>query len=38
MRHALQLIGIHDRYRTRQVGLLLSTVTHDDHLIKHQGV
>ena len=38
VRHALQFIGIHDRHGTRQVGLLLNTVTHDDHLLKHHSV
>ena len=35
VRHALQLIGIHNRYRTGQVGLLLNTITHNDHLVEH---
>ena len=38
MRHSLQFVGIHNRYRTSQVGLLLNTVTHNDHLIEHLGV
>ena len=38
VRGALQFVGIHDRHRTCQVGLLLSTVTHHDYLIQHHGV
>ena len=34
----LHFLGIHDGDRTCQVGLLLSTVTHDDHLIQRHGV
>ena len=38
MRHTLQLIGIYDAHRTRQVGFLLHTITHYDHLVEHEGV
>ena len=38
MRHTLQFISVDDRNGTRQVGLLLNTVTYDNHLIEHHGV
>ena len=33
--NAFQLLGVHNRYRTGEVGLLLSTVTHHNHLVEH---
>ena len=38
VRHTLQFVGIHNADRTRQVGLLLDTITYDDHLVEHLGV
>ena len=36
--NTLQLVGIHNRNRTSQVGLLLSTITHDNHLVEGKVV
>ena len=38
VRNLLHFLGIHNRNGTSQVGLLLSTVTHNDHLIQCHGV
>ena len=38
VRYTLQFISVYNRYRTCQVGLLLSTITYDNHLLKHHGV